>query len=140
MNILVTGARGFIGKNLLETLHNIRDGKERSYGIDSDITVFEYDIDTDPALLELYCKNADFVFNLAGINRPKDPEEFMKGNFGFATKLFEMLKKYENKCPVMISSSVQFGDNSSIWYAQSGFVCFVNIAEMDVKSTSLIRM
>lgn len=107
MNILVTGARGFIGRNLIETLHNIRDGKDKSFGLDSDITVFEYDIDTDPALLDLYCKNADFVFNLAGINRPKDPEEFMKGNFGFATVLFDSLKKYENKCPVMISSSIQ---------------------------------
>ena len=107
MNILVTGARGFIGRNLIETLHNIRDGKDKSFGLTSDITVFEYDIDTDPALLDLYCKNADFVFNLAGINRPKDPEEFMKGNFGFATQLFDALKKYGNKCPVMISSSIQ---------------------------------
>lgn len=107
MNILITGARGFIGRNLIETLHNISDGKDRSFGLDTDITVFEYDIDTDPEFLELYCKNADFVFNLAGINRPKDPEEFMKGNFGFATTLFETLKKYDNKCPVMISSSIQ---------------------------------
>lgn len=106
MNILVTGARGFIGRNLIETLHNIRDGKDKSYGIDSDITVYEYDIDTDPDLLDLYCKNTDFVFNLAGVNRPKDPEEFMKGNFGFATTLFDTLKMY-NKCPVMISSSIQ---------------------------------
>ena len=107
MKILVTGARGFIGRNLIETLSNIRDGKDRSFNIDTDLTIFEYDVDTDPALLDLYCKNADFVFNLAGINRPKDPEEFMKGNFGFATTLFETLKKYDNKCPVMISSSIQ---------------------------------
>lgn len=107
MNILITGARGFIGRNLIETLHNIRDGKDKSFGLDSNITVFEYDIDTDPALLDLYCKNADFVFHLAGINRPKDPEEFMKGNFGFTTTLFDALKKYDNKCPVMISSSIQ---------------------------------
>lgn len=112
MNILITGARGFIGRNLIETLHNIRDGKDKSFGLTSDITVFEYDIDTDPALLDLYCKNADFVFNLAGINRPKDPEEFMKGNFGFATQLFDALKKYENKCPVMISSSIQAALNN----------------------------
>ena len=112
MNILVTGAKGFIGRNLIETLSNIRDGKDKSFGLSSDITIFEYDVETDPALLDLYCKNADFVFNLAGINRPKDPEEFMKGNFGFATTLFETLKKYDNKCPVMISSSIQAALNN----------------------------
>ena len=112
MNILVTGARGFIGKNLIETLHNIRDGKDKSFDMEDAITVFEYDMDTDPELLDLYCKNADFVFNLAGINRPKNPEEFMKGNFGFATTLFETLKKYNNKCPVMISSSIQAALNN----------------------------
>ena len=107
MNILVTGAKGFIGRNLIETLHNIRDGKDKSYGLDTDITVFEYDVDTDPALLDLYCKNADFVFNLAGVNRPQDPKEFMEGNFGFATVLLETLKKHNNTCPIMISSSIQ---------------------------------
>lgn len=107
MNILVTGAKGFIGRNLIETLCNIRDGKDKSFNIDTDITVFEYDINTDATLLEAYCKNADFVFNLAGVNRPKDPEEFMKGNFGFATTLFDTLKKYDNRCPIMISSSIQ---------------------------------
>lgn len=107
MNILVTGAKGFIGRNLIETLHNIQNGKDKSFGIDSDLTVFEYDIDTDPALLDLYCKNADFVFHLAGVNRPKDPKEFMEGNFGFTSTILNTLKKYENHCPIMISSSIQ---------------------------------
>ncbi len=107
MNILVTGAKGFIGRNLIETLYNIRDGKDKSFGIDTDITVFEYDIDTDPELLSLYCKNADFVYNLAGVNRPLDPKEFMEGNFGFASLLLENLKKHGNECPIMISSSIQ---------------------------------
>ena len=112
MNILVTGAKGFIGKNLIATLHNIADGKDRSFGIDTDITVFEYDIDTDPALLDAYCKNADFVFNLAGVNRPQDPKEFMEGNFGFASTLLESLKKHDNNCPIMISSSIQAALNN----------------------------
>ena len=107
MNILVTGAKGFIGKNLIATLHNIADGKDRSFGMDTDLTVFEYDIDTDPVLLDAYCKNADFVFHLAGVNRPQDPKEFMEGNFGFTSSLLDTLKKYENNCPIMISSSIQ---------------------------------
>ncbi len=107
MNILVTGAKGFIGKNLIATLHNIADGKDRSFGLDPDITIFEYDIDTDPVLLDGYCKNADFVFHLAGVNRPQNPEEFMEGNFGFTSTLLELLKKHENNCPIMISSSIQ---------------------------------
>lgn len=112
MNILVTGAKGFIGKNLIATLHNIADGKDKSFGIDSDLTVFEYDIDTDASLLDAYCKNADFVFNLAGVNRPQDPKEFMEGNFGFASTLLETLKKYNNNCPIMISSSIQAALNN----------------------------
>ena len=107
MNILVTGAKGFVGKNLVAQLHNIQDGKARWYPVGSDLKVFEYDIDSDPAELETYCKNADFVFNLAGVNRPKDQSEFMKGNFGFASTLLDTLKKYGNKCPVMLSSSIQ---------------------------------
>lgn len=109
MKILVTGAKGFIGKNLIAQLHNIQSGKARNYGLTSadNLTVFEYDIDSDPAELEIYCKNADFVFNLAGVNRPKDLTEFMKGNFGFASTLLDTLKKYQNTCPVMISSSIQ---------------------------------
>ena len=90
MNILVTGAKGFIGRNLIETLYNIRTGKDRSFGIDADLTIFEYDMDTDPELLDLYCKNADFIFHLAGVNRPQDPKEFMEGNFGFTLSLIHI--------------------------------------------------
>ena len=108
MNILVTGTKGFVGRNLVSQLHNIQFGKARNYPISGeDIKVFEYDVDSDPEELEVYCKNADFVFNLAGVNRPKDPDEFMKGNFGFASTLLDTLKKYKNTCPVMISSSIQ---------------------------------
>ena len=108
MNILVTGAKGFVGRNLVSQLHNIQFGKARNYPISGEgIKVFEYDVDSDSEELEVYCKNADFVFNLAGVNRPKDPSEFMKGNFGFASTLLDTLKKYENQCPVMISSSIQ---------------------------------
>lgn len=107
MNILVTGAKGFVGRNLVAQLHNIQSEKARWYPVTSDITVYEYDIDSNPEELEIYCKNADFVFNLAGVNRPKDQSEFMKGNFGFASTLLDTLKKYGNKCPVMLSSSIQ---------------------------------
>ena len=108
MNILVTGAKGFVGKNLVSQLHNIQLGKAKNYPISGEeIKVFEYDIDSDPLKLDAYCKQADFVFNLAGVNRPKDPTEFMKGNFGFASTLLDTLKKYNNTCPVMISSSIQ---------------------------------
>ena len=107
MNILVTGAKGFVGRNLVAQLHNIQREKARWYPVTSDITVYEYDIDSNPEELEIYCKNADFVFNLAGVNRPKDQSEFMKGNFGFASTLLDTLKKYGNKCPVMLSSSIQ---------------------------------
>lgn len=107
MNILITGSKGFLGKNLVSTLSNIRDGKDKSFGFDEEITIYEYDVDTDEELLDLYCKNADFVYNLAGVNRPDNQEEFMKGNFGFASKLIELLEKYRNNCPIMISSSIQ---------------------------------
>ena len=107
MNILVTGAKGFVGRNLVAQLHNIRDGKVRWYPVTGDLTVYEYDVDSDPAELDTYCREADFVFNLAGVNRPKDRSEFMKGNFGFASVLLDTLKKYGNKCPVMLSSSIQ---------------------------------
>lgn len=107
MNILVTGAKGFVGKNLCSELKNIRDGKDRTHPDLLVEDIFEYDIDTDPALLDEYCSKADFVFNLAGVNRPKDSAEFMEGNFGFASTLLDTLKKHNNKCSVMCSSSIQ---------------------------------
>lgn len=107
MKILVTGAKGFVGKNLCAALKNIRDGKDRTRPDICIDEICEYDIDTDPALLDEYCAKSDFVFNLAGVNRPENPEEFMQGNFGFASTLLETLKKHGNKCPVMISSSIQ---------------------------------
>ena len=107
MKILVTGAKGFVGKNLCAALKNVADGKDKTRGIDSDITVYEFDIDTDKNLLPEYCKDADFVFNLAGVNRPENPEDFMNGNFGFASELLNCLKAAGNTCPVMLSSSLQ---------------------------------
>ena len=106
MNILVTGSNGFVGKNLCEALKCIRDGKDRTRNLKID-EIYEYDIDTPEEYLDLYTSKADFVFNLAGVNRPKDQKEFMEGNFGFASKLLDSLKKHKNNCPVMISSSVQ---------------------------------
>ena len=106
MNILITGAKGFVGRNLVENLKNIRDGKNRARRIGVD-QIFEYDLDTDPALLEGFCREADFVFHLAGVNRPKENEEFMAGNFGFSDTLLNTLEKCENPCPVMLSSSIQ---------------------------------
>ena len=107
MNILVTGAAGFVGKNLTASLKNIKEGRDRTRPELVIDEIYEYDIHTEPALLDEYCEKADFVFNLAGVNRPKNNEEFMKGNFGFATTLLETLKKYQNSCPVMLSSSIQ---------------------------------
>ena len=106
MNILVTGAKGFVGKNLVATLKTIRDGKNRIHPI-SVGEILEYDLDTDPALLEEFCEKADFVFNLAGVNRPKDNDAFMAGNFGFASMLLDTLKGKGNTCPVMLASSIQ---------------------------------
>ena len=107
MKILVTGAKGFVGKNLCAQLKNIKDGKAKCYGDLVVEDVYEYDIDSTPEQLDAWCKDCDFVFNLAGVNRPQDPKEFMEGNFGFATVLLNTLKKYHNTCPVMISSSIQ---------------------------------
>jgi UDP-2-acetamido-2,6-beta-L-arabino-hexul-4-ose reductase len=107
MKILVTGANGFVGRNLCSQLRNIAEGKARWYDCPSDLTIFEYDVDSPKESLDDYCREADFVFNLAGVNRPKDPAEFMKGNFGFASLLLDTLKRHHNACPVMISSSIQ---------------------------------
>ena len=107
MKILVTGAKGFVGKNLVANLKNIQENKNRTRPNLIIDEIFEYDIDTDPVMLEEYCAKTDFVFNLAGVNRPKETSEFMEGNFGFASTLRETLKKYENTCPIMLSSSVQ---------------------------------
>lgn len=107
MNILVTGAKGFVGKNLCCQLNNIKEGKARCYGDLQVDEVFEYDIDSTPEQLDNWCGECDFVFNLAGVNRPKDNDEFMKGNYGFASTLLDTLKKHHNTCPVMLSSSQQ---------------------------------
>lgn len=107
MKILVTGAKGFVGKNLCCQLNNIKECKARCYGDLQVDEVFEYDIDSTPEQLDSWCGECDFVFNLAGVNRPKDNDEFMKGNFGFASTLLDTLKKHHNTCPVMLSSSQQ---------------------------------
>ena len=107
MNILITGAAGFVGKNLVENLKTIRDGKNRTRPAIEIGKLWAYDIDSDPAMLDEACREADFVFHLAGVNRPQDPKEFMEGNFGFTSKLLDTLKTYKNTCPVMISSSIQ---------------------------------
>ncbi len=107
MKILVTGAKGFVGKNLCESLKNIQGGKDRTRPNLIIEEIYQYDIDTSERLLDEYCEKADFVFNLAGVNRPQNPEEFMLGNFGFASKLLDTLKKHKNTCPVMIASSIQ---------------------------------
>ncbi len=107
MNILITGAAGFVGKNLTEALKAIRDGKDRRFPGLAIGELFLYDIDSPASLLEEACRKADFVFNLAGVNRPQNPEEFLQGNFGFASTLLDTLKKYNNTCPVMLSSSIQ---------------------------------
>lgn len=106
MNILVTGAKGFVGKNLCENIKNIRDGKDRTHSFAVE-NIFEYDVDSSAEELDKWCAKADFVFNLAGVNRPKDTAEFMSGNFGFASTLLDTLKKHKNACPVMLSSSIQ---------------------------------
>lgn len=107
MKILITGAKGFIGKNLVAQLTNIKEGKAKHPSLGSDLTILEFDKDSDPSLLDTYCKEANFVFHLAGVNRPKEQSEFMEGNFGFTSELLDTLKKNNNICPIMISSSIQ---------------------------------
>ena len=134
MKILVTGAKGFAGKNLCAELKNIRDGKARCYGDLKVDEVFEYDIDSKPEELDEACREADFVFNLAGVNRPKEQKEFMEGNFGFASTLLETLRKHGNTCPVMLSSSIQatlqgrFGDSEYGRSKKAGEELFFNYA------------
>ena len=107
MKVLVTGAKGFVGRNLCSQLNNIKDGKARWYGDVKIDAVYEYDLDSTAEQLDEWCRDCDFVFNLAGVNRPQNPEEFMQGNFGFASTLLDTLKKHGNRCPVMLSSSAQ---------------------------------
>lgn len=107
MKILITGAKGFIAKNLIAELNNIKEGKVFDYNLTSDLTIYEYDKDTNPDLLDAYCKDADFVFHLAGVNRPQKASEFMEGNFLFIAKLLDSLKKYKNNCPILLTSSIQ---------------------------------
>ena len=107
MNILITGAKGFVGRNLAENLKAIRDGKNRTRPGIRISGIYEYDVDSDPSELESYCASADFVFHLAGVNRPKDPAEFRAGNYGFSSVLLDTLERHGNTCPVMLSSSVQ---------------------------------
>ena len=132
MKILVTGAKGFVGQNLCAQLKNIRDGKAKCYGEVAVEEIFEYDIDSTAEELDAYCREADFVFNLAGVNRPQNTEEFMEGNFGFASTLLDTLEKYGNKAPVMLSSSIQatlagrFGDSEYGRSKRAGEELFFN--------------
>lgn len=137
MKILITGAKGFAGKNLCATLRNIKEGKDRTrQAIDAQtLEIMEYDLDTDPSMLDTFCQKADFVFNLAGVNRPKDPAEFMNGNFGFASTLLDTLKRHGNTCPVMLSSSQQasltgrFGNSEYGRSKKAGEDLFLNYAD-----------
>ena len=135
MNILVTGAKGMVGTALVNNLKNIRDGKNRTRPNIQINKIYEYDIDSTKEDLEQYCQKADFVFNLAGVNRPENPEDFMKGNFGFASTLLDTLKKYGNKATIMLSSSIQatlagrFGNSEYGRSKKAGEELFFSYAE-----------
>ena len=135
MKILVTGAKGFVGKNLCAQLNNIKDGKARYYGDVTIEAVYEYDLNSTSEELDVWCREAEFVFNLAGINRPQNQEEFMQGNFGFASTLLNTLKKHGNRCPVMLSSSQQasltgrFGNSEYGRSKKAGEDLFLNYSE-----------
>ena len=134
MNILVTGAKGMVGTALVDNLKNLRDGKNRTRPNLDIWEIYEYDLSSTPEELDEYCRNADFVFNLAGVNRPENPEDFMKGNFGFASRLLECLKRHGNKAPIMLSSSIQatlsgrFGDSEYGRSKKSGEELFFSYA------------
>jgi len=134
MKILITGSKGFVGRNLCAQLRNIRDGKARNYDVVVD-EVYEYDMDSTPGELDEWCSCADFVFNLAGVNRPRNPDEFMNGNYGFASTLLDTLRKHGNTCPVMLSSSIQaslsgrFGDSEYGRSKKAGEDLFFRYAE-----------
>ena len=121
MNILVTGAKGMVGTALCNNLKNIRDGKNKTRSALDIKEIYEYDLDSTPEELDEYCRKADFVFNLAGVNRPENPEDFMKGNFGFASDLLNCLKKHNNKATIMLSSSIQ----AILWLAASATASMV---------------
>ena len=139
MKILVTGAKGFVGRNLCEALKNIRDGKDKTRGCKVS-EIFEYDIDCDEKLLDEYCEKADFVFNLAGVNRPQNESEFLEGNFGFGEKLLNTLKRFNNKCPVMLSSSTQAAlDNPYGKSKKAGEDLFFSYAEETASKVLVYR-
>ena len=145
MKILVTGAKGMVGTALVNNLKNIRDNKNRTRPNISIEEIYEYDIDSTPEELDEYCKKADFVFNLAGVNRPENPEDFMKGNFGFASQLLDTLKKYDNKAPIMLSSSIQatlagrFGNSEYGRSKQAGEELFFNYAKENGVKVAVYR-
>ena len=142
MNILITGAKGFVGKNLCAALKNIRDNKDRRFPELKIEEIFEYDLDSTPQELDQWCRDCDFVFNLAGVNRPQNQEEFMQGNFGFASTLLDTLKKHGNRCPVMLSSSQQasltgrFGNSEYGRSKKAGEDLFLNYERDFLKATT----
>ena len=135
MKILVTGAAGFVGRNLVENLKAIRDGKNRTRPNLNIDKIYEYDLNNSQEELDVFCSDCDFIFNLAGVNRPKDVAEFKAGNFGFASQLLATLKKHNNKCPVMLSSSIQatlagrFGTSEYGLSKKAGEELFFNYAK-----------